>query len=769
MKRRAVFLRQPFLVCRCRQLRRTKSKGVMAAFMKKRVELLAPAGSYQALVGAINAGADAVYLGGDKFGARAYAANFSAEEICKALRYAHIFGKRIYLTVNTLIKEKEFTQLYDYLAPFYEAGLDGVIIQDLGVWQYIRETFPEMALHASTQMAITGVRGAALMKENGAARIVPARELSLEEIKKIKKATGLELECFIHGAMCYCYSGQCLFSSILGGRSGNRGRCAQPCRLPYQITNPAIDHISRDAYPLSLKDLCTIEMLPALIDAGIDSFKIEGRMKRPEYAAGVTAMYRKYIDAYYLYGKKSYCVKKSDMEKLGKLYIRNRLQTGYYERTNGREMISYGSSSYIEVDKALCQEIAETYLKEEKRCPVAVKGIFHTGDAAAIQIEGGGICEKVYGETVQQALKKPMDREAVLKHLRKMGNTYLQIASEDIVLDNDAFIPVGQLNELRRQAVEQYENKLIEKHKLTVKRELNMQDTLQNDPIEGNETVGQAKVHVLVQSEEQLTAACKYTCDRLYIDSDYYMSEIDHISRCLEGHQETAIYLALPFVVRERDFFYFCRLASMLNGPVKIEGFLVRNLESLHWVRSLGECYDIVTDTGVYCFNSEAVHFLQKYSSECYLPYELNGKECRNVIAQSRRTAKVDRPKEERISMVVYGTIPMMISANCVRKTASTCPKNSREHMMYLTDRYHTVFPVFYNCIHCYNVIYNSVPYSLHQKKKEFDKFGLYAYRLDFVWESGEQVEEILAFYTKESTAFPAAGYTAGHYKRGVD
>ena len=219
--------------------------------MKKRVELLAPAGSYEAFTGALNAGADAVYLGGEKFGARAYADNFSAEEICRALRYAHILGKKIYLTVNTLIKEQEFASLYDYLCPFYEAGLDGVIIQDLGVWQYIRETFPGMALHASTQMTITGSQGALFLKEIGAARIVPARELSLAEIKTIKEKTGLELECFIHGAMCYSYSGQCLFSSILGGRSGNRGRCAQPCRLSYQISDAEGNAKGDSGYVLS--------------------------------------------------------------------------------------------------------------------------------------------------------------------------------------------------------------------------------------------------------------------------------------------------------------------------------------------------------------------------------------------------------------------------------------------------------------------------------------------------------------------------------------
>ena len=241
----------------------------------KKVELLAPAGNYEALTGALMAGADAVYLGGNAFGARAYADNFSKEEICEGIRYAHILGKKIYLTVNTLVKEREFPSLYDFLLPFYENGLDGVIIQDMGVFTFIREHFPGLELHASTQMTITGAYGASLLKKEGACRIVPARELSLKEIIEIKNKVDIEIETFVHGAMCYCYSGQCLFSSILGGRSGNRGRCAQPCRLPYRVDG------GPEEYPLSMKDMCTIELLPELIEAGIDSFKIEGRMKKP--------------------------------------------------------------------------------------------------------------------------------------------------------------------------------------------------------------------------------------------------------------------------------------------------------------------------------------------------------------------------------------------------------------------------------------------------------------------------------------------------------
>ena len=300
----------------------------------QKIELLAPAGNFACFKAAINAGADAIYLGGEKFGARAYAGNFSKEEIIEALRIAHLFERKIYLTVNTLVKESEFEELVPYLAPLYEAGLDGAIVQDVGVLKCLRENFPNLALHASTQMTTTGIYGASYLKRLGVCRVVPARELSLDEIVDIKGKTGLEVECFIHGAMCYAYSGQCLFSSILGGRSGNRGRCAGPCRLPYT------DEKGKTLYPFSLKDMYTLSMLPELIRAGIDSFKIEGRMKSPEYVAGVTATYKKYIDMYLKNPDKPYRVFAEDEQLLKELYIRSDICSGYYHKHNDKSMVT---------------------------------------------------------------------------------------------------------------------------------------------------------------------------------------------------------------------------------------------------------------------------------------------------------------------------------------------------------------------------------------------------------------------------------------------
>ena len=326
--------------------------------MKDRVEILAPAGSMECLKAAIAAGADAVYTGGALFGARAYAHNLTEEELLEAIDYVHLHGRRLYLTVNTLIKDREMEkQMYDYLLPYYRQGLDAVIVQDIGLFRFIRKHFPDLPIHASTQMTLTGVEGAKFLEKEGAQRIVTSRELSMAEVKKIADETELEIESFVHGALCYCYSGQCLFSSFIGGRSGNRGQCAQPCRLLYRTPEA-----KRPQYLLSLKDICTLELIPEMIESGIYSFKIEGRMKKPEYAAAVAFQYRKYADLYLkyyeecpaeedpaAYAMKKYRVREEDRQMLLDLYNRGGFHTGYYHTQNGREMISLNRPNHAGV------------------------------------------------------------------------------------------------------------------------------------------------------------------------------------------------------------------------------------------------------------------------------------------------------------------------------------------------------------------------------------------------------------------------------------
>ena len=319
------------------------------------VELLAPAGSYESLRAAVNAGADAVYIGGSRFGARAYADNPDENALLDGIGYCHLHGKKLYMTVNTLLKEEELEQeLYSYLLPYYQAGLDGVIVQDFGVVQYLAEHFPGLPVHASTQMTITGCDSVRVLQRHGVTRVVPARELSLDEVQQIIEETGIEVETFVHGALCYCYSGQCLFSSMIGGRSGNRGRCAQPCRLPFRREDGERNVLGSQKYLLSMKDLCTLELLPEIVGAGIASLKIEGRMKRPEYTAGVVSIYRKYLDRLeQMDGKpKHWKADPEDLRTLMDLYNRGGFTGGYYHQHNGPKMMSMERPNHFGTEAA---------------------------------------------------------------------------------------------------------------------------------------------------------------------------------------------------------------------------------------------------------------------------------------------------------------------------------------------------------------------------------------------------------------------------------
>lgn len=419
--------------------------------MIKKPELLAPAGNMECLYSAINAGADAIYLAGKKFGARASADNFDESELVYALKLAHLHGKKIYLTLNTLIKEREFDSVYDFLKPLYDNRLDGIIIQDLGLIDFLRDNFPSLPIHASTQMTVTGKYAAKLLKEKGICRIVPARELSLKEINTIKSDVDIEIETFIHGAMCYSFSGQCLYSSFLGGRSGNRGRCAGPCRLPYTIVK-GDKYLCKESiqYPLSLKDMCTLSILDKLIDSSIDSFKIEGRLKSPEYVAGVTAIYRKYIDSYCETGRLN--INPRDYEILEKLYLRSSICNGYYENYNGPEMITMQSPSYMGSDDKEVQKVREMYVFPVKKLPVYGLVTLAKGHNTSLILRYGDYFVTCEGNMVDQARNMPLTEDDVYKQLNKTGDSFFYFEKLDIEMEEDCFMPVKLLNELRRNA-----------------------------------------------------------------------------------------------------------------------------------------------------------------------------------------------------------------------------------------------------------------------------------------------------------------------------
>lgn len=725
----------------------------------KKVELLAPAGSFQALKGALCAGADAVYLGGEKFGARAYADNFTGEEIIRGIHLAHVFGRKIYLTVNTLVKEKELNGLYDFLLPVYEQGLDGVIVQDLGALRFIREHFPGLSLHASTQMTITGSQGAGLLQREGVTRIVPARELSLDEIKKIKKDTGIEIESFIHGAMCYCYSGQCLFSSILGGRSGNRGRCAQPCRLPYQI-NSGREYGSW-CYPLSMRDMCTLSILPELIEAGIDSFKIEGRMKRPEYAAGVTAVYRKYIDLYY--GGQAYQIDPEDEKLLGSLYIRSSVGEGYYHRHNGREMLSLDSPAYSETKDELIRSIEESYMKNRLTVPVSAVAELKPEENAVLKLECGKASVSVSGGIVQKAQKKPLTEEKIKSQIQKDGNSLLKITQVQIDGGDDIFMPVSALNELRRLASEQMETELIRREGLSYEQRTAIVPGKAMLP--KKRKAMRCVLHAAVLCREQLYAALQAQTERIYIDYSLLASErLSSLVRLIKEmkSENQAFYIAAPYVSRAQNDYCLAEIRQAVMDGF-FEGVLIRNLESFAFFAQCLSSQQLVLDAGIYIWNRESIRFFQGKVSEFYLPLESNAGEW-------KRLSDFDGEPFPKQSAIVYGRLPMMVSAGCINKTEGKCQKISGFSM--IKDRYEKIFPVYHDCISCYNVIYNSVPLSLHKLFID-GRVKPSSCRLDFTTEDGPETGRVLEYFgslvSGKKTEPEYKQYTTGHYKRGVE
>lgn len=718
----------------------------------KRVELLAPAGNYDALLGAVNAGADAVYLGGEQYGARAYADNFSRDEIISGIRLAHIYHKKIYLTINTLVKERELEGLYDFLLPFYEAGLDGVIIQDLGVLAYVRRYFPGLELHASTQMTLTGSEGVSFLKEYGVSRVVPARELSLEEIKDLKQ-TGAEVEIFIHGAMCYCYSGQCLFSSILGGRSGNRGRCAQPCRLPYEING------GKECFPLSMRDMCTIDLLPELIESGVDSFKIEGRMKKPSYVAGVTAIYRKYIDQYYEKG--SIHVSAQDRQLLSSLYIRSKIGDGYFHRHNGREMLTLESPAYSETDPGILTEIADRYVHAPEKVPVDAQIELCSGKPAKLSLRAKEAVITCEGEIVQEAQKQPLQMEKIEQQIRKMGASLLKVQDIKVKTQGQVFLPIGAINELRRKTVLAMEDKLI----AAPSREAvpydpyvrSQKQRLQKGA--GGESL-RKPLEVCVSTWDQFDQIIDRGLYRIYLDSRLFLEKETLQKKLSLKKGNTQIYGSTPYIVREKDDKTLFDVRDAYKEQL-IQGVLIRNLESLAILKDSIAKKDLELDYGVYVWNHEALDLLSDKASGICLPVELNKGEWGELITYGKQ--------KMRLSAVVYGRLPMMITANCLQKTSDGCRGKSGTVM--LKDRYGKEFPVYHDCRHCYNIVYNSVPLSLHRAFSEELQEALHC-RLDFTLETAKECLKVTEYFQKISVQYEDpfySEYTTGHYKRGVE
>ena len=728
----------------------------------KQYELLSPAGDFSGLIAAINAGADAVYLAGKSFGARAYAGNFDTEELMEALDYAHLFSKKIYLTLNTLIKEKEFKKIQTFLTPFYEHGLDGVIIQDLGLIPLLKKEFPLLKLHGSTQMTISNYRSAAWLKEQGICRVVPSRELSLEELREIREKGAVEVEAFIHGAMCYSYSGQCLFSSFLGGRSGNRGRCAQPCRLPYKVCNEGRCISGKsDIYPLSLKDLCSLPYIYELMDAGIDSFKIEGRMKSPEYVAGVTAVYRKYMDLYMLGERKE--ISKEDLELLSHLYIRSDMKDGYFNKHNGKDMISVLSPSYRGCNEKLIQKLHEEYCERKKKAGICGRLKLETNANAELTVYTDTTSVTVYGDVLQEAKKRPLTEEEARKQIEKTGNSLFSFERLDIEISGSIFIPVKSLNELRREALDALLVQLLQPYMRNMLKENGAEKT-DTDVMIPSKSKNKAsfRLYASVMSKMQLDSVLnsKTVVERIYIPTDLlYLSRVsadDILKKAAE--RKVKLYCSLPRIIRKRDEGYLNAIRKYIQI---FDGAQVKSLEGLSFLEEIGYRGKLVTDYSVYQWNRSSLHFLHSFCDGFTYPLELSLRENCDLS---------DRSGE----YVIYGRTPMMITANCIQKTMGNCRKNNNSFKQSLKDRYCKELPVYVNCIHCYNEIFNAVPMSLHKELQQLIQAGFSKIRLDFTDENKETVDRILDYYRKKADSlqytidFPIKEYTQGHFKEGA-
>lgn len=795
-----------------------------------KAELLAPAGSYDSLIAAVNAGADAVYIGGSRFGARAYADNPDQEMLIRGMRYCHLHGAKLYLTVNTLLKERELErELYPYLAPLYEEGLDAVIIQDMGALSYIREQFPDLEMHASTQMMLTGPEGCAFLEQQGVSRVVLSRELSLEEIKKIRARIQGEIEAFVHGALCYCYSGQCLFSSIVGGRSGNRGRCAQPCRLPYELSGGK-EGLPQNTGPylLSPKDICTLEILPDILEAGVFSLKIEGRMKRPEYTAGVVRIYRKYLDEYLKNGRDGYTVSEKDLRTLQDLYNRGGFSKGYFVQHNGKNMMDtkrpnhngtqaakvwkdgggriqakalepLGEGDLLEIpaqgqkkalelripeavgegntfsltlpggrklkkgqilrrvrNEQLLAELKKSYLEQTRQEKINGNLKISKGQPAILTVSLGDCRVRVQGETAVPAQSQPLREETVLKQMKKTGGSAFVFEALDIQMEDGCFLTLKGLNELRRKALERLEEQLSDRRRPGVSR-------IMGEPSE-ELPVRERTLRVSLEEPEGFEGLLEIPeVSGIYLDSRCFGESLSpdavlaYKEQCRRANKQ--LYYVMPWVFRDSMLEWY-RQEEHRGAVHLFDGVLVKNVESFQYLREIGYEKPVFLDHNMYTYNRRAMSFWKGQGAAMdTAPLELNARE---LAERGCRQSE----------LLVYGRIPMMVSAQCLHRTAGMCRRKGE--LFYLKDRKGKQFPVRNNCLGCYNVIYNCAPLRLEDCLSQIDPLCPASLRLSFTVEGADEMLEITRRYVDSlirGREVPACEgeFTRGHFKRGIE
>ena len=694
------------------------------------MELLAPAGSMEALRAAVCNGADAVYLGADTFNARMNARNFSAADLQEAVVYCHVRGVKVHLTLNTLVLDREMPRAAELIRLAASCGVDAFIVQDLGVVSLCRQLAPDVPIHASTQMSIHSLEGVMEAAALGCSRVVLARELPAEEIAHICKKSPVEIEVFVHGALCMCYSGQCYLSSVIGRRSGNRGQCAQPCRLPY-----GYGRFESTRYPLSLKDNCLAGELDELRRMGVASIKIEGRMKRPEYVAIVTRAYRTVLNG----GK----LMPSDLQELETAFSRQGFTDGYFRGQTGSDM--FGRRQEGEDTADLFASARATYEQgEPQRIGVRFYAMIRRGEPAQLAVEDpdGNLC-RTRGPVPEQAVYRSLTPQDLEQQLKKTGGTPYLCTAVRSSLDPDLMLPASAINAMRRDVIAE----LTAKRGRAAPAHLNAYD----EPPRYDGIAGEPQLTIAVRTAGQITSrmlSMKPTV--LYVP----LSELaEHPDLPQRVSVETQLAAILPRVIWSGELAPVARQLRTVY-EMGVRQVLAGNLGQLHIARAAG--FAVRGDFGLNIVNSRAMRYLREQGLDSQLlSFEL-------TLPQIRDISKAV-PAE----LLIYGRLPLMLMENCVMKNRTgicACQTGT----VRLVDRVGEEFPIVKDPGTCRNVLLNGKKLYLLDKKDAFRGMGLWALRLQFTTENPGEIDKVLMDYQGRAV-FDAGSYTRGLYSRGVE
>ena len=666
-------------------------------------ELLSPAGSFEALRAAIDGGADAVYMGGASFNARINAKNFTEDDLRESISLAHSYGVKLYQTVNTMIFDRERDDFLRAAEVSARLGIDAFIVSDLGAASLLREYLPDIPLHASTQMSVHNTDGARLLEKYGFTRVVPARELSREDIVSLVNGTSLEIETFIHGALCVSHSGQCLFSSLVGGRSGNRGLCAQPCRLPYACADSRVG----DRYPLSLKDLSLAGHVREIIESGVASLKIEGRMKSPEYVRGVTGIWRELLDS----GRDA---DKRDMQSLADFFSRGGFTDSYYSKTIGRGMLGVRSDE----DKQASREV-EKFNKILRKVPIGISATLRENEPSEMTLSHGEIKVTVRGDVVQKAINAPLAEESVKKSLSKLGDTPFCVGDFNVELDGNVMLPISSLNALRRDGVAALLGEINKQKPITVGKITHQKPN--GTPRSRN--VGR------FYSEEQITDKAREFFDVITLPLEKFAQ-----------NNGAANGFVMPAVVFDSEW---KKTEDLLKKAAekKPACVIISNLGQIERVKSIVPKAELIADFRFNVGNTDSAAFCEELGFGSY-------------VASAELTIPQLRDLGGSKAAIVYGRVPLMTLEKCVikelygdRRACDICADTGAE----MKDRRGFVFPIVREAEHR-NILLNSLPTSMSDRQDELCRAGITDRHFLFYTESPSAVDRVIEAYKKGST-----------------